>query len=237
MHPGRPKMAAECMRCLKYIAFLALAASLSACQLSPAQTGHAKRVGSWASAQQVPEPRNALPAGALDDATLRQVIRASLGGGRVRLRVSNVYGTAPLAIGSMNIARSADPASSGIREGTSMPVTFSGEGSATVPAGAYLVSDPLEFAVESLEHLAVSMHFPKAPAQQTGHPGSRATSWVQPGNHVAAPSLPRAESVDHWYQLSGLDVEAPDAARALIVIGDSITDGFGVSPNTDRRWT
>lgn len=223
----------------------AVCIALGACQAAgppqPAQgmaQGTARGwVGSWASAQQIPEARNALAPDDLENATLRQVIRTSLGGRRMRLRVSNVYGTAPLTLDEVSIARSADPRSSSIEPRSSMAVTFSGRETVTIPAGAYMLSDPVDSQVAAVTHLAVSMHFPAPPAQQTGHPGSRATSYILAGNHVTRDSLPGAQRVDHWYQVSGLDVQADTPSRALLVIGDSITDGFGVQPNTDQRWT
>ena len=215
--------------------------AVTACQTAPPEPGEASAsprwIGGWVSAQQIPEPRNALPPADLENATLRQVIRTSLGGERIRLRISNVYGTAPLAVGEMSIARSAAPDTAGIDPRTSRIVTFSDERTVTVPAGAYMLSDPIEFSVEPLTHLAVSMYFLKAPEQQTGHPGSRATSYLLPGNRVKEQTLPDAKQVDRWYQLAGLDVEATVSSQALVVIGDSITDGFGVRPNTDQRWT
>jgi lysophospholipase L1-like esterase len=155
----------------------------------------------------------------------------------MRLRVSNVYGTAPLTLGEVSVARSEKPDSSEIDPLTSKPVTFSRQEAVTIPAAAYIVSDPIEFSVEPLAHLAVSIYFPRAPEQQTGHPGSRATSYTQPGNQVTRRTLSDAKHVDHWYQISGLDVETGGAPRALMILGDSITDGFGVQANTDQRWT
>ncbi|MGH8167941.1 MAG: SGNH/GDSL hydrolase family protein [Woeseiaceae bacterium] len=229
----------NCRASLSFPAILALLA-VSACQIAPSAPGQSTAspgwVGSWASAQQIPELRNALPAADLDNATLRQVIRVTLGGERIRLRVSNVYGTAPLTIGETSIARSVEPNSAGIDPRT-LKVTFSNQKSVTVPAGAYVLSDPFRFSVEPLTHLSVSLYFPQAPQQQTGHPGSRATSYLLPGNRVKERMLPDAKQADHWYQLAGLDVEATGSSRALVVIGDSITDGFGVQPNTDQRWT
>src|SRR5690606_34984235 len=116
-------------------------------------------VSSWVSAQQIPEPRNALPPEDLEDATLRQVIRPSLGGNRVRLRVSNVYGTTPLTLDAIRIARSARADSPEIDPQSSRPVRFSRQESVTIPAGAYMVSDPIDMKVEALEHLAVSIYF------------------------------------------------------------------------------
>lgn len=194
-------------------------------------------VGSWMAAQQVPEPRNALSPEDLDDATLRQVLRASLGGEEWRLRLSNVYGTEPLVIDEVSIARSADPASSGIEPGSARPVTFSGSARVSIPAGAYMLSDAFGMPIAAGRHVAVSLHYPLPPARQTGHPGSRSTSYLLSGNHVARESLPQAQTVVHWYQVAGLDVRAQASARALVVLGDSITDGFGVQPDSDRRWT
>jgi lysophospholipase L1-like esterase len=219
-------------------AVLLAALGAAACQALPSQAPvQSAWVSSWVSAQQVPEPRNALPPEDLEDATLRQVIRTSLGGSRLRLRVSNVYGTTPLTLDAIRIARSARADSPEIDPQSSRPVRFSGQERVTIPAGAYMVSDPIGMKVDALEHLAVSIYFPAPPVQQTGHPGSRATSYIQRGNHVERQTLALARSVDHWYQLAALDVEAAASSRALLVIGDSITDGFGVQPNTDQRWT
>lgn len=220
---------------------VALVLAIGACPASASKPGSLIPspgwISSWVSAQQIPEPRNALASGDLDKATLRQVIRTTLGGSRVRLRVSNVYGTAPLTVGQVSIARSADPKTSGVDVQTLEHVTFSQHESVTIPAGAYIVSDAVDLRVEPLTHLVVSMYFPREPEQQTGHPGSRATSYVQAGNRIDEQTLPDAKPVDHWYQLAGLDVDAIDSSRALVIIGDSITDGHGVSANTDRRWT
>jgi len=194
-------------------------------------------VSSWVSAQQIPEPRNALAPDELTNATLRQVIRTSLGGSRIRLRVSNVYGTAPLTLGTIGIARATSPDSPEIDPRSSRRVTFSRQETVTIPAGAYMVSDPIDFSVEPLIHLAISIYFPSAPEQQTAHPGSRATSHIQHGNHVERKALSNATQVDHWYQIAGVDVETEGTSRALVIIGDSITDGFGVQANTDQRWT
>jgi len=229
-------------RHLPRISYLAVLAVLSpgACPTLPAdyeRRSESNWVSSWVSAQQLPEPRNALAPDELTDATLRQIIRTSLGGARMRLRISNVYGTAPLTLGKTSVARAASPDSSEIDTLTSKTVTFSTRETVTVPAGAYIVSDPIEFSVEPLTHLAVSIYLPSAPEQQTGHPGSRATSYIQHGSHVAREVLSDAKQVDHWYQVAGLDVETGTASRALLIIGDSITDGFGVQANTDQRWT
>lgn len=191
-------------------------------------------VGSWATSVYAPEQQNALPAADLNDATLRQVVRVTLGGARIRVRLSNSAGTQPLRIGAAHVARSADPATARIDGG--VPLTFSGRTGIVIPAGADYVSDPVALAVPANSHLAISLYLPEAPARQTGHPGSRATSYVVHGNRVGAADLPGAQTADRWYQIAGVDVMAPRRAAAIVAFGDSITDGYGVRPNTDRRW-
>jgi lysophospholipase L1-like esterase len=191
-------------------------------------------VGSWATSVQIPEDRNTLPDADLTDATLRQVVRVTLGGERIRVRLSNAFGTQPLRIDAAQVARSADPGSARISGGVAL--TFSGQSTITIPAGADYVSDPVRLPVTANSHLAISLYLPAAPARQTGHPGSRATSWLVHGNRIAAPDLPGAQAVNRWYQIAGVDVEAPARAAAIVTFGDSITDGSGVQPNTDTRW-
>src|SRR5206468_12520158 len=113
-------------------------------------------VGSWASAQMLVDPKDGLPASATD-ITLRQLIRTSIGGSRIRLKVSNAFGRTPLTIAGVNIARAASPGSSRIAA-TDRPVTFAGARTITIPEGAEYVSDPLDLTVAGLTTLAISMH-------------------------------------------------------------------------------
>ena len=192
-------------------------------------------VGSWASAQMLVDPKDALPASATD-ITLRQLIRTSIGGSRIRLKVSNAFGRTPLTIASVNIARAASPGSSRIVAATDRPVTFAGARTITIPEGAEYVSDPLDFMVAGLTTLAISMHITDLPKLETGHPGSRATSYFVRGDQRSAPELSGAATTDHWYFVTGLDVDPGRPAKAIAVLGDSITDGHGVASNTDTRW-
>ena len=205
---------------------------------SPAAAQQATQhwVGSWASAQQIPEPHNALPDAKLDDATLRQVVRTTLGGPSLRVQISNAFGTEPLVVDGVHIAYSADPATSRIVTGSDHEVSFDGKARVTVPAGASYWSDPVALAAKPLSSLAVTMHFPKAPAQQTGHPGSRATSYIASGTHLAEAALTGADTVGHWYQLAGIAVAGKPEARAIVTLGDSITDGHAATTNGDDRW-
>ncbi|HEY4942225.1 MAG TPA: SGNH/GDSL hydrolase family protein [Rhizomicrobium sp.] len=193
-------------------------------------------VASWATPQQIPEARNALPPTALHDATLRQVVHLSLGGGTLRIHISNVFGIAPLHLAAAHIARpGATPGS--IEVASDHALSFSGRADVTVPAGADYISDPVEFRALPLSDLAITLHYDEAPAQQTSHPGSRATSFYAPGDHVADAGLVGATAVDHWFQIEGVDVIAFSDAGAVVVLGDSITDGHGATTNGNDRWT
>jgi lysophospholipase L1-like esterase len=194
-------------------------------------------VGTWASSQQIPEPVNALPPDQLRDATLRQIVRLSVGGSELRVHLSNAFGTAPLHIDSVHIARPLSSSSDQIDMTTDRALTFAGNSEVVIPAGAEYVSDPAEYPVSALSNLAISIHLQEPPAQETGHPGSRATSYVVHGNLVSAATLPNAMKVDHWYQIAGVDVTAPADAVSIVTLGDSITDGHATTTNGNDRWT
>jgi lysophospholipase L1-like esterase len=218
----------------------ALAASLSAfamlASVTPGATP-AHWVGSWAASQQVPEPANALPTDELRDATLRQIVHLSVGGAELRVHLSNAFGTAPLRIDSVHIARPVSPSGDRIDVTTDKALTFGGSSDVVIPAGAEYISDPIDYPVAALSNLAISFHLQEPPARQTGHPGSRATSYVVHGDMVSAAELPNPTRVDHWYQIAGVDVTGPADAFSIVALGDSITDGHASTTNGNDRWT
>lgn len=190
-------------------------------------------VTAWATSQMTPG-NNALPSEDLKDATLRQVVRIQIAGDKLRVRLTNAYGTQPLRIGAATIARSDDPASAKVSG--LVPLAFGGARSAIIPAGADYWSDPLTLPVAAGADLAITLYLPEAPAQQTGHPGSRATSYMVHGDHSADADLPGARTADRWVQIGAIETISAKAS-AVVVLGDSITDGYGVQPNTNLRWT
>jgi lysophospholipase L1-like esterase len=194
-------------------------------------------VGSWASSQQRPEPQNALPDDDLRGATLRQIVHLSIGGKQLRVHLSNAFGTAPLHVTSVHIAVPLSPMQAAIDPASDKPLTFSGAPDVTIPAGADYVSDPIAYPVAALSNLAITMHLDVPPVGETSHPGSRATSYVAHGDAVSAADLPGAKHFDHWFQLSGVDVDADPKAASIVVLGDSITDGHGATTNGNDRWT
>ncbi len=220
--------------------FVLAAALLSVPLLSTAAPAAARPCSwqaAWASAQMTPEGNNVLPSGALSDATLRQIVRPSIGGARVRVRFSNVFGHAPLRIAGAAIARSADNASARLVPGSVRALAFGGARDVVIPAGGEWLSDPVALPVAAFDDVAVSVHLPADPDGATAHPGSRATSWIAKGDATAATDLPGATGTDHWFQLSGMEVERCAAPNGIVAFGDSITDGYGVKPNTNARWT
>ncbi len=215
------------------VAYLTVAFLASSCigfgQLAPFW------VGSWASSQQIPEPNNALAADDLRDATLRQVIHLSIGGSAIRVHLSNAFGIAPLHLLSVHVARSTPNTSAAIDPATDKALHFAGQGDVVIPAGAEYISDPLDYAMPAGADLAISIYYGDPPNQETAHPGSRATSYLVRGDLVSAAILTRAKKVDHWYQISAVDVAA-NGGFSIVALGDSITDGHGATTNGNDRW-
>ena len=202
---------------------------------SAAQSVH--WIASWATAEQTPEPRNALADAALTNATLRQTAHVSLGGRRWRLRLSNAFGHAPLSIGAAHVALAMAPGSAAIDAATDVRVTFDGREDLTVPAGADYLSDPFQLDAAPGANVAISIYLPAAPDGQTAHPGSRTTSYVAQGDQIAARELAGAQGVEHWFTIAALEVEAAPDAAAIIILGDSIADGRGTTTNGNDRWS
>lgn len=224
------------------LAGLAIALSIAVAPLATASAAPAKApatqrwVASWASAQMVPAAKDALPAAEVTDGTLRQTLRLSTGGGKIRVRLSNAFGTEPLKLSGVHVALAAAPGSARIDPASDRALAFSGRPEVTIPPGAEYLSDPIDFPAAPLANLAVTMRFDgPPPAQQTSHPGSRTTSWFGAGDQLAAAELTGGKSLDRWFQISGVDVLRP-AGASLVTFGDSITDGYGVTTNGNNRW-
>lgn len=173
------------------------------------------------------------PVPGFTDCTLRQVIHLSLGGSQIRVRFSNAFGTSALTISSAHVAKAAKNGS--IQPESDRALTFQGRPSTTIPPGALIYSDPLDFEALPLSDLAITIHVQDAPETVTTHSGARTTSYLARVDEVSAVDLPSPETVEHWYFLNGVDVMANDSS-ALVVLGDSITDGKNSTTNENRRW-
>ncbi|KAB8196735.1 SGNH/GDSL hydrolase family protein [Nonomuraea phyllanthi] len=210
----------------------------------PDEAGH--WIATWTAMPQLTEPDNLPPAPyagegpVLADSTVRQTVRVTAGGSRLRLRLSNAFGRTPLPITRVTVALPDGGLAgvSAIQPGSLRPVTFHGRPSAVVPAGAQFVSDPLDLALPPGTVLSVTLHLAdgQAGTDITSHPGSRTTSYLAPGNQAEAAVLTGATPVEHWYFLSGVEVWAAPGAATLALIGDSLTDGRGSTTNGNDRW-
>lgn len=215
---------------------LLLPIALSATSMAHARDCSPNWVSAWASSQFRPTGDAELPAGTLRDQTLRQVVRPSVTGDRMRVRFSNVAGTQPLRIAGASIARAQSSQSPTIDAATSTPLLFDGQAAVIIPAGSDYLSDPVEMPAKALETIAVSLRYDGEP-EQTSHPGSRATSWHMAGDHLRDERMDGAAHFDHWFNLAALEVDRCAPARLVVALGDSITDGKGSTTNGNDRWT
>jgi lysophospholipase L1-like esterase len=170
-----------------------------------------------------------------DNQTVRQIVRASVGGDRVRVRFANTFGDVPLVIGAARLAlRDAkeriDPASDRV-------LTFFGSPSITIPPGAFALSDPVALTVPALRELAVSLYLPEPVSSSTVHGFALQTNFISPeGDFTSDPVMPVATTAQTWVFLSGVDVAVSEPTGVVVTLGDSITDGAGSTPDTNSRW-
>ena len=225
------------IKVLRHLCRLAIALAATLCVFPAIASDAASTwVDSWAAGQQIPEPNNVAPPASLEHSAVRQIVHLSAGGARIRVRVSNAFGKAPLHMLAAHVARPVSARSARVDPGSDRALTFNERADVIIPAGAEYISDPLDYPVAPLSDLAVSLELESAPEQQTGHPGSHATSYLANGAAVSATDLPSAQRVEHWYFLSGVEVSAAPSAVAVVAFGDSITDGHGSTTDGNDRW-
>jgi lysophospholipase L1-like esterase len=188
----------------------------------------------WTTALQLTEPGNLPPEPGLTGNTLRQVVQVSVSGSVLRLRLSNEFGNGPLTLEAVRLGRS--DGTHRVLAATSRDVTFQGKSGITIEPGEHVTSDPVAFDLPAMTRLALTIRFGAVPTDLTGHPGSRTTSYLMPGNHVEALELPDALPTEHWYVLAGIDVGRDEPGRAIVCLGDSITDGRGSTTDGQDRW-
>jgi lysophospholipase L1-like esterase len=210
--------------------FVACCKNLSTAISNPAEGW----VGTWSTAPQLVEPGNMPPKPGLSDNTLRQIVCVSIGGNRLRVRFSNEFGTSPVTLDTVHIAVSAG--GSAIDPDTDKALLFDGKPEVTIAPDTAVTSDPFKFTLEPRTHIAITIHFGNTSPDVTGHPGSRTTSTLLPGNAVSAVDFSGAVRTDHWYIINGIDVVATESAAAVVVLGNSIADGRGSGTNKQNRW-
>ncbi|SEP05720.1 Lysophospholipase L1 [Amycolatopsis saalfeldensis] len=170
------------------------------------------------------------------DQTLRMVAHPSVGGAGLRLHLSNLRGTTPLAVGAVSVALQADRATA--VAGSQRAVTFSHARTLTIPAGHEVVSDPIPMPVRAEQNVLVSLYLPQATSSATWHSDAFDVSYLsKPGNHAAeADDGNYVTATTSWYYLAGLDVVSPAATGTVVAFGDSITDGYNTPASVYHRW-
>ncbi|KAA0921347.1 SGNH/GDSL hydrolase family protein [Streptomyces apricus] len=192
-------------------------------------------VRTWGASPQAPDS-SVSSVDPFENATLRQIVQVSGGGRRVRIRLSNEYGTAPVTLGSVQIAVAG--ADHLIQDGSGHAVTFGGRPAVTIPAGAPILSDPIDLLLPPLSQLAISLYVPGRVEVITCHGTFHTLGWSIPGDATAASSLPAdATPLPAQAFISAVEVLSDRAANAIAVLGDSRVDGIGSTPGADRRWT
>jgi lysophospholipase L1-like esterase len=162
------------------------------------------------------------------------VIRNTIAGSKIRIRLSNLYGKAAVTIGPAHVAIHADGAQ--VRAGTDHLLTFAGQPVITIPAGASVLSDPVQMAVPALADLAVSLYLPSEVAVSSIHGTGMQTAFIVPGDAGAALDLASAKRDDSRYFLADVEVMPNRPAQTLVVLGDSVADGVGSGNDKNARW-
>ncbi len=193
-----------------------------------------KWVGTWSTAPQLVEQRNNPPQSGLSNNTLRQIVHVSIGGDSLRVRFSNEFSTNPVTLNEVHIA--ASEGGSTIDTSTDKILNFNGMPDVTMAPGTAVTSDPLQFSLEPLSNIVITIYFGGTSSDVTGHPGSRTTSYILQGNEVSKGDFSGAVQTDHWYVINTVDVKTSDSSYAVAILGNSITDGRGSGTNKQDRW-
>ena len=192
-------------------------------------------VGTWGTAPQLVESHNNPPSPGLGNNSLRQIVQVSIGGEKVRLKLTNEFSKGTTEIKAVELAYAKTAGSSSeIDESSTVSLTFDGKPSVIMAAGGTAVSDPVSLHLDGRQNVAITIHYGAASSTSvSGHPGSRTTSYLKAGSTT---DFTGAAKTDHWYNILALEVEAPDEAGAVAILGNSITDGRGSTTNHQNRW-
>ena len=192
-------------------------------------------VGTWATAPQT-VVRSFMPYNnCMTNRSVRQVVKVSIGGDVIRLKLSNIYSMQPVEIRSIYIAHAKD--SFAIDAKTAQYFKFGNSYKTVIPAGKQIVSDALKFNLRNLERVAITINYTSAPEIPTVHMGSRTTSYIMKGVTNTHSNFAKAFRENHWYNISGIDVYTmSNNMSAIAIIGNSITDGKCSTDNAQNRW-
>ncbi len=205
------------------------------CVSQPVGASSNSWIATWASSPQPKGPNPREPFLSIDNQTVRERVRVSIGGNQIRLRLSNEFGSSPLLIGSVTVAVPTDAAT--VKAGAIRSVTFAGQKSITIPAGAPVLSDPVEFSVHPADEISLSIYFPNRVTAPTLHAFAFKHAVVsQSGDFTDAEKLQPAAVSTAWISVSAVLVPTQPSERLAVAFGDSITDGDGSTVDADNNW-
>ena len=192
-------------------------------------------VGTWATAPQTVVKSFMPYNNCMTNRSVRQVVKVSIGGDVIRLKLSNIYSMQPVEIRSIYIAHAKDSFS--IDAKSAQYFKFGNSYKTIIPAGKQIVSDALKFKLRNLERVAITINYTSAPEVPTVHMGSRTTSYIMKGVTNAHSNFEKAFRENHWYNISGIDVYTmSNNMSAIAIMGNSITDGKCSTDNAQNRW-
>ena len=192
-------------------------------------------VGTWATAPQTVVKSFMPYNNCMSNRSVRQVVKVSIGGDVIRLKLSNIYSMQPVEIRSIYIAHAKDSFS--IDAKSAQYFKFGNSYKTVIPAGKQIVSDALKFNLRNLERVAITINYTSAPEVPTVHMGSRTTSYIMKGVTNAHSNFEKAFRENHWYNISGIDVYTMSTnMSAIAIMGNSITDGKCSTDNAQNRW-
>jgi lysophospholipase L1-like esterase len=191
-------------------------------------------VATWATSPQYVSPDPDEPLLKIENQTVRERLRVSIGGDRIRIRLSNEYGSTPILVGSATVAIPSDPAS--VKPNSIRTVTFNGSNSVIIPAGAPVLSDPVAFPIASGTEIAISLYLPKRVATPTLHALALKRAVVSQGDQTHAEKIEGGPVSESSMMVTAILVPAQPSQRLVVAFGDSVTDGDGSTIDADANW-
>ncbi|MDE6638040.1 MAG: SGNH/GDSL hydrolase family protein, partial [Muribaculaceae bacterium] len=190
--------------------------------------------GTWATAVEFTGPGD-MPKSSLSGRALREIVQVSIPGDVMRMQLSNIHSKEPVEIKSVFIANALDSCDIDVK--SAKYLTFNGKKSVTIPAGEAVYCDDIKFDLQPLQKLAITVNYGEnTPVNASSHRGSRTTSYIINGEAKPKTKFADAEKLDHWYNISCIDVLTDQPTECIAIIGNSITDGRGSTTNLQNRW-
>ncbi len=190
--------------------------------------------GTWATAVEWTGPGD-MPKESLSGRSLREIVQVSIPGETMRMQFSNIHSKEPVEIKSVFIANALDSCDIDVK--SAKYLTFNGKKSVTIPAGEAIYCDDINYDLQPLQKLAITVNYGEnIPVNASSHRGSRTTSYIIKGEAKPKTKFVGAEKLEHWYNISCIDVMAPQETECIAIIGNSITDGRGSTTNLQNRW-